>query len=385
MANENTGGDARPQDGPMKEEIVAQSVSDTVAQLRAMEGKRERGVLYVGIDLGTSRTSISASNGVRQTVESFVGYPRDVVSRKLFKKDVLFGREALQNRLSVDLYRPLEKGVIKFSDGADGASDAEIDKNMQAARDLVKHAIALAHPKRDELIYGVIGCPAQASIRNKQSIIEAAREVLDSVVICSEPFAVAYGLDVLTDALVIDIGAGTTDLCRMKGAMPDESDQITLPFAGDYVDQELYRQIRDKCPGAQFTIHQVKAIKEKWSFVTDAAEPVRVTFPVDGKPRTFDITGEMRRACRTIVPPMVEALERLVATFDPEFQSRIRNRILLGGGGSQMVGLGRAIEEALGDYGGGSVMTVEEPTYAGANGALMIAQDMPEDTWEQLR
>jgi rod shape-determining protein MreB len=364
--------------------VLGGSVADTVARLKEFESNREKGVLYVGIDLGTSRTSVAASNGVRATVWSFVGYPLDVVSRKALKKDVLFGKEALDNRLSVDLYRPLEKGVIKFSDGGVGATEVEVERNMQAAKDLVKHAISLARPRKDELIYGVIGCPAQASIRNKQSIIEAAREVLDSVVICSEPFAVAYGLDVLTDALVIDIGAGTTDLCRMKGAMPDESDQITNSFAGDHVDQTLCKLLRDRCPGAQFTIHQVKELKERWSFVDVIANPVRMTFPVEGKPRQFEVTDCIRDACLSIVPPMVEAVETLVATFDPEFQPRIRNNILLGGGGSQIRGLGAAIEGALTEYGGGRVRTVEEPVYAGANGALAIAQDMPEDTWEQL-
>jgi rod shape-determining protein MreB len=377
-------GKAAPKPAAEEKFEIAGSVADTVAKLKELEAKRERGVLYVGIDLGTSRTSVAASNGVRATVWSFVGYPKDLVSRKALKKDVLFGKEALDNRLSVDLYRPLEKGVIKYSDGANGASEAEVERNMQAAKDLVKHAISLARPRKDELIYGVIGCPAQASIRNKQSIIEAAREVLDSVVICSEPFAVAYGLDVLTDALVIDIGAGTTDLCRMKGAMPDETDQITNSFAGDFVDQELFRLLKERCTGAQFTIHQVKELKERYSFVDELSQPVRIMLPVGGKPRQFDITAEVRKACISIVPPMVEAVEKLVATFDPEFQPRIRNNILLGGGGSQIHGLGRAIEEALQEYGGGRVRTVEEPVYAGANGALAIAQDMPEDTWEQL-
>src|SRR5689334_10731817 len=57
------------------------------------------GVLYVGIDLGTSHTAISASNGTRAVFDSVVGYPKDVVSKKLLKKDVLFGKEALDNRL----------------------------------------------------------------------------------------------------------------------------------------------------------------------------------------------------------------------------------------------------------------------------------------------
>ena len=41
-------------------------------------------------------------------------------------------------------------------------------------------------------------------------------------------FVVAYGLDYLDDVLVIDIGAGTVDLCRMHGTMPGEADQLTL-------------------------------------------------------------------------------------------------------------------------------------------------------------
>ena len=39
-------------------------------------------ILHVGIDLGTSRSSISASNGARHVVESYVGWPVDMVARK---------------------------------------------------------------------------------------------------------------------------------------------------------------------------------------------------------------------------------------------------------------------------------------------------------------
>ncbi len=342
-------------------------------------------VLYVGIDLGTSRTSISASNGVRSTVASLVGYPKDIVSRKLLQRDVLFGAEALRNRLSVNLYRPLEKGVIKFSEEDNEAHEDEARNNLRAARHLIQHAVSLARSKPEQVIYGVIGCPAQASIKNKQAIIEAAREVLDSVVICSEPFSVAYGLDLLTDALVIDIGAGTVDLCRMKGAMPDDTDQITLTTAGDFLDHQLFNLFREKCSGSQFTINMVREIKEKFSFVTESAEPIEVTFPINGRPRKFDVTDEIRTGCKTIIPPMIEAIYRLIGSFDPEFQNKLRNNVLVAGGGSQIFGLGRALEEALDELGGGSVYTVEEPTYAGANGALKIAYDMPEETWEQLR
>jgi rod shape-determining protein MreB len=40
----------------------------------------------VGIDLGTSRSSISASNGERHVIDSYVGWPLDMVARKLIQK-----------------------------------------------------------------------------------------------------------------------------------------------------------------------------------------------------------------------------------------------------------------------------------------------------------
>ena len=346
------------------------------------DSKKEHGVLYLGIDLGTSRTSVSASNGVRETVASYVGYPKDVVSRKLLKKDVLFGSEALEKRLSLNLYRPLAKGVLKFSE--DGNED--YDGNCRAAKDLIREIIHRAKPRKDELIYAVIGVPAEASVRNREAILEAARESVDSVMLCSEPFSVAYGLDMLDDVLVIDIGAGTTDLCRMHGTMPEESDQVTMTFAGDAIDNELARLLRKNHPEAQFSIEMIKAIKERHAYVVDLLSKTVVTLPVKGKPTDFDITEEVREACNIIVQPIVEGLGKLIGTFDPEFQDRLKDRVLLAGGGSQIKGLDKAIENEMQRMlGGGTVMRIEEPMYGGANGALKIAHDMPGEYWERLK
>jgi len=346
------------------------------------EKKKDAGVLYLGVDLGTSRTSVTASNGERVTIASYVGYPKDVVSRKLLKKEVLFGDEALEKRLSLNLYRPLAKGVLKFSE--DGTEDYE--GNVRAAKDLLHEAIGRAKPRKDELVYAVIGVPAEASIRNREAILEAARESVDSVMLCSEPFSVAYGLDMLDDVLVIDIGAGTSDLCRMHGTMPEESDQVTLTWAGDAIDEELERLLHASCPEAQFTIQMVKAIKEKFGTVSDRADPVVVSLPVNGKPTEFEVTDEVRQACHLIVPPLVEGLGRLIATFDPEFQERLKERVLLAGGGSQIRGLDKALEDEMHSaLGGGRVIRIEEPMYGGANGALKIAHDMPAEYWEKLK
>lgn len=357
-----------------------------MSESTAASGQRkDHGVLYIGMDLGTSRTSVSASNGVRETVYSVVGYPKDVVSKKLLKKDVLFGKEATEKRLSLKLYKPLEKGVLKYSGGGND-QDQQAKDNLKAARDLIGEAIRLARPRQDELIYCVIGAPAEASIKNKEAIIEAARQHVDSVMLCSEPFSVAYGLDWLEDVLVIDIGAGTTDLCRMHGTMPEEADQVMYDIAGDAVDAELARQIEMTCPGAQFTVQMVKEIKERYAFVGEPSEQCLVDLPVDGKPTPFDLTNQIRAACTVLIDPIIKGIHKLVASFDPEFQARLKSRVLLAGGGSMVKGLDSAIEKAMKQrLGSGKVIRIEEPIYGGANGALKIAHDMPEDFWEQLK
>ena len=121
--------------------------------MQSNDDSKDHGVLYLGIDLGTSRTSVSSSNGVRETVASYVGYPKDVVSRKLLKKDVLFGDEAAEKRLSLDFYRPLADGVIDCNE--DDMANAK--GNLKAARDLIGEIIRRAQPRKDELIYAVIG------------------------------------------------------------------------------------------------------------------------------------------------------------------------------------------------------------------------------------
>src|SRR6185295_15567298 len=228
--------------------------------------------LYMGIDLGTSRTSVAASNGVRVTLSSHVGYPKDVVSRKLLGKDILFGDDALSHRLSCRFYRPLAAGVLKLSNN----KTDDVEGNIQAASDLIREIIRQSRPRADELVYAVIGVHAQAAIHRKDAIVKAAKESVDSVMLCSEPFSVAYGLDMLDDVLVIDIGAGTTDLCRMHGTMPEDSDQVTNTYAGDYVDNEFSKLVKESHPDVQFTIHMIKDIKERYSSVAENMTPAIV-------------------------------------------------------------------------------------------------------------
>jgi len=301
-------------------------------------------------------SSVSASNGVREVVPTYVGYPKDNISEELLGNQPLFGDMAKEQN----------------------------NKYLTAAKQLVRHLLEKARPKPDQPVYGVIGAPARASIASKRVLIDAARGVLDAVMIVSEPFAVAYGIEILDQALVIDIGAGTVDLCRLHGTLPEKQDQITLDEAGDFVDNKLSKMIHKKYPNAQFTINMVRKLKERHGFVSESASRIATKFPVKGRPKEFNITDELRTACKSIVPGMVDSIAELIATYDPEFQEAIRSNVILAGGGSQMNGLPQLIEEAMTELGGGKVTRVDEPLFAGSNGALKMARQMPRHFWQML-
>jgi len=332
----------------------------------------------VGIDLGTSRSSISASNGERHVIDSYVGWPVDMVARKVIKKTVLVGREALDNRLMLDLRRPLERGLIK-----EGAK-----KDEDAVQEILRHLISLIGLKQKSKnrakLRAVVGVPAEAFRNSKQRLRSALEGVADSVMLVSEPFAVAYGLEALLHALIIDIGAGTADFCVMQGRYPTEEDQKTLPNAGDSIDEQLLKLMREHHPEAQTSIHMIREWKEKWSFVGEPKKPVVVTVPVKGKATDFDITKEMGEACESILPPVCETMLDLLARVEPEYQENVRNNIILAGGTSLITGLSDAVQKALADLGGGRATVVKDPVFAGSDGGLALARDASSSDWEKL-
>jgi rod shape-determining protein MreB len=74
----------------------------------------------------------------------------------------------------------------------------------------------------------------------------------------------------------------------------------------------------------------------------------------------------------------------LVSRVEPEYQERVRQNVILAGGGSQIPRLAQTLEAAFADVGGGRVTVVKDPVFAGANGSLALATDAPESDWEKL-
>ena len=344
----------------------------------AAENTEQKEVINVGVDLGTLRSAISASNGQRHVIESYVGWPVDMVAKKVLKKSILIGREALDNRIMLDLRRPLEKGLIR-----EGS-----EKDADAVRQLLDHLLSLtgvSKKKRSKMrVQAVVGVPAEALRVNKQQLRNALKGLVDSLMIVSEPFAVAYGLEALLHALVIDIGAGTSDFCVMNGRYPTDDDQRTLTTAGDFVDEQLHQLFTAQHPEANISIHMVRDWKEEHSFVGDPDEKVVVSAPVQGKPTDFDITDEMQSACESLLPPVVETMIDLIARVPPEYQAKVRGNVILSGGSCLINGIGKALQQALGEVGGGQVRVVKDPVFVGSDGGLAIANDAPATDWEKL-
>ena len=253
---------------------------------------KDHGVLYLGIDLGTSRTSVASSNGQRVTLSSHVGYPQGRRQQEAAQEGSALRRRRRAAPPVVEVLPPARGRRAQAQQQDHGRRRRQHEGRR--GPDPRDHP-ARASRARTSSCTPWSACPRRprSTTRTRSSRPRARRS--DSVMLCSEPFAVAYGLDMLDDVLVIDIGAGTTDLCRMHGTMPEESDQLTNTFAGDYVDEQLVGVDQEEAPARRSSRSQmIQKIKERHASVSDNMVPVVVELPVEGKPTPFDITNELR-------------------------------------------------------------------------------------------
>lgn len=343
------------------------TVKKSVAEPKAENGKK----LFVGVDLGTNHTAISTSDGKKSMILSVVGTPRDAVASKFLKKEHLYGEEALKHRVALNLSRPIENGVLKNQ-----------KEDIEAAKGLLEYALRSVNGERNVEKYAIIGVPAQASVLNKKIITEMAKDFFDGIMVASEPFCVAYDLGQLEHSLIVDIGAGTTDLCRVHGTLPEPDDQISTPKAGAFIDKELVKHISGDYTDVRITEEMARRWKEDYSYVGDPPEEITVNIPVDSSILKLSISDEVKSSCEAILPDIVKGISKLISTYDPDFQGDLRSNIWLAGGGSQIRNLDITLEKELEIIGGGKVYSVKDPVFGGADGALKLAKDMPEEFWQ---
>ena len=329
--------------------------------------------LYVGIDLGTYQSTIASSAGKLQTIETVVGRPKDPVARNFLGRDVLFGEDALKNKLACNLYRPMAAGVTQ-----------DDEANLAAAKAFVSHLLETVDPEEFDEVLGVICSPSHVSFTDKSNLVATLRGQVNAIMVVTEPFATAYGIDEIAGSIVVDIGAGTTDIARVYGTFPTDEDQVTITEAGDWLDLQLMELIKKKYTGAQVTKDMVRKWKEASSYVGGEAREVTVELSVDGKRQVVDIGDLILEACDLIIPKIGNAIKRNVAGADPEYQQILRNNIILSGGGSLIDGVAERVASEISDIGDVRVWCVEDPINSVAAGALKLASEMPDDMYTAI-
>lgn len=349
-------------------------------------------ILLIGLDLGTNKSCVlagptgSTDITVSKVVPSVVGYVKDGIVDGIITNNakILYGQEALDQMLHVDLVAPLDEGVIS---------------RPEAARDFMQHIRLLADPTGKAEIRAVVGVPANAGEQARENIRRSVQGIFSRILLIPEPFLAALGyrddsrvkqpgyVDPVVNSLFIDIGGGTSDLCLVQGYFPTRDDQISIPFAGDAIDELLFDELNRTYPNNGLSRITVREIKETHSYVGSSRKPLDVKVVIGGKSRTLELGDAVGNACNTLIDKIYPALTTLIASASSDSVVTLLQNIIITGGGSQIKGIDTVLQKRLADDG------YENPKVrlAGqdfqryvAIGALKAARAARENQWQVL-
>lgn len=358
----------------------------------AVSSKRPKKIILAGLDLGTNNSCIIAGNSttedyeVTKLVPTMVGYVRDGIVNGIVpgEANVLFGEEAIENRLHLDLHQPVIDGVVS---------------NLTATKDYVKWLRRMIDPSGDSEIRAVIGIPASASENAREITRKSVTGVFEKVLLIPEPFLAALGfrddrrlrqrdyVDPVMNSLVIDIGAGTTDLCLVQGYFPRRDEQISFAHAGDRIDQEIKEGLAELYPDLKLTPIQVCEIKERNSYVGPSRRPIDERIIVQGKGRTIEVADIVGGACNRLFEEIFKATCELIGRAAGDSATQLLKNILITGGGSRIRGIDTLLQKRLIEegYEAPRVRALGEDykRFVGI-GAIKAARSARENQWQVL-
>lgn len=366
------------------------SPAPTSAPARPPAGKGS--ILLIGLDLGTNKSCVlagapgSTDITVSKVIPSVVGYVKDGIVDGIITGNarILYGEDALRQMLHVDLAAPLAEGVIARPD---------------AARDFLLHIRSLADPSGRADIRAVVGVPANAGEPAREQIRRSAQGIFSRILLIPEPFLAALGfrddsrvkqpgyVDPVVNSLFIDIGGGTSDLCLVQGYFPTHDDQISIPFAGDAIDEIIYNELGRTYPNNGLSRITVREIKEANAYVGPSRKPLEVKVVIGGKSRTLELGDAIGNACNALIDKIYPALTSLIESASSDSVVTLLQNLIITGGGSQIRGIDTVLQKRLADDG------YENPKVrlAGqdfrryvAIGALKAARAARENQWQVL-
>ena len=295
----------------------------------------------IGIDLGTSSVLVYVrGQGVVLKEPSVVAYDKDTNEIKAIGEDarLMIGRTPG----NIAAVHPLRQGVI---------SDYTITERM--LRYFMQKAIGRKTLKRPRVCIGV---PSGATEVERNAVSQAAMEAgARNVLIIEEPIAAALGSGVdisrAMGNMVIDIGAGTTDIAVIS--LNDTVISRTVKIAGDNFDASIIRYLRKQYNllVGDRTAEDIKIrIGSVVPRISGSGMKVKGRDLLTGLPKTVEISSEeTTQALIEDMEKIAEEIHQVLEETPPELAADIATRgILLSGGGSMLYGIDEFVEEKTG-------------------------------------
>lgn len=294
----------------------------------------------IGIDLGTASVLVYVEGkGIVLREPSVVAVDTNADCIVKIGKDAqaMLGR----NPSNIEVIRPLKDGVI-----------SRYDVTQKMIQYFIRRACGNAiFPPRV-----VICVPTGISEVEGRAVIDAGTQAgARKTYLIEEPVAAAIGAGInvhsSTGSMIVDIGGGTTDIAviSLGGVVVSES----IKIAGDKFDDAIMRYVRRKYNIAigERTAEHVK-IKIGAVYEHDDAKTLEVKGRclVQGLPKNVVISSkEMLEAMMEPISAILDTICSVIERTPPELVGDIlKNGIVMTGGGSQLFGLDRLIEDVTG-------------------------------------
>ncbi len=317
---------------------------------------------YFGIDLGTETTVIYLKGrGVVITEPSIVAF------NSRTNRVVAVGQAAKKmlsrTPVHIEVIRPVIHGVIG---------------DFEMAKEMLRQFLKNREIPWSWLTETVVSVPTNLTEVERKSVEDLLKEVGSSkVYIVEQPLAAALGsrLDINqpTAYLIVDIGAGTTDIAiiSMNGVVVSHR----LKIAGDYLNQEIIKAFKE-----EFKLNIGEPTAEEIKINVGSAIPlnekletvVRGRDVVTGLPKEVVVRdSQVRSWFQKPLKQIIEGVKELIEITPPELVGDVyKNGIYLCGGGSLLRGIEQLFQKELGV----GVRVVEEPLTCVARGTGLITE-----------
>jgi len=318
----------------------------------------------IGLDLGSDTTQIYlAGRGI------VVNEPSIVAFNNQTNRVIAVGEEA-KKMLSrtpahITALRPIASGVI-----------ADFDMAKEMLRQFLKKA-KLPWSVFTNVIAAI---PTNLTEVERKSVEDLLKETgSHQIYLIEQPLAAAFGshleIDKPTAYLIVDIGAGTTDMAviSLEGVVVSKR----LKIGGNYFNSEIIKAVRDefKLVIGEPTAEEIKIQAGNAMPPSEHLEVlVRGRDLSTGLPKEVTIKdSQVRLWLNHSLKLLVEALKDLIEMTPPELVGDVyKNGIYCCGGDSRLRGIDKVLEKEIGV----AVKIIDDPLTSVVRGTGIIAENI---------